>query len=180
MNKKVDVSNLILKTERLILRPWEEKDLQDFYEYASVDGVGQLAGWLPHKNIEESGTILKMFIEGKNALAVEYNGKVIGSISVDEYDEEEFPEFNDQLGAELGYQLSKDFWGKGFMPEAVNAVINYLFDTLQLDFIMCCHFNHNEQSKRVQEKCGFKHYRPLKLETRCGTIEDSWSSVIRR
>lgn len=37
----VDVTNVRIETERMILRPWRESDLADFYEYASVDGVGQ-------------------------------------------------------------------------------------------------------------------------------------------
>ena len=71
MNKRINISNVVLKTERLILRPWKKEDLQDFYEYASVDGVGQPAGWLPHKNIDESKIILTMFIERKHALALQ-------------------------------------------------------------------------------------------------------------
>ena len=47
MNKSIDISNVILHTERLVLRPWKENDLNDFYEYACVDGVGQMAGWTP-------------------------------------------------------------------------------------------------------------------------------------
>ena len=54
MNAEIDVSQVVLKTERLTLRPWKESDLDDFYEYARVDGVGQMAGWLPHKDREES------------------------------------------------------------------------------------------------------------------------------
>ena len=48
MNQKIDISEKIIETERLRLRPWNITDLQDFYEYASVDGVGQMAGWTPH------------------------------------------------------------------------------------------------------------------------------------
>lgn len=40
MNVYIDISNTILETERLILRPWSQEDLDDFFEYASVDGVG--------------------------------------------------------------------------------------------------------------------------------------------
>ena len=54
MNAEIDVSHVTLKTERLILRPWQETDLDDLYAYASVDGVGQMAGWKPHENREES------------------------------------------------------------------------------------------------------------------------------
>ncbi len=45
MNAVIDLKNVCLETERLILREWQETDLADFFEYASVDGVGQMAGW---------------------------------------------------------------------------------------------------------------------------------------
>lgn len=80
MNKLIDISGIVLKTQRLILRPWTESDLDDFFEYASVDGVGQLAGWNPHRNKEESKLILDMFIGGRKTFALEYDGKVIGSL----------------------------------------------------------------------------------------------------
>lgn len=72
MNAFVDISNTILETERLILRPWEETDLQDLYEYASVDGVGQMAGWNPHFNMDESKEILDMFIREKKVFSIVY------------------------------------------------------------------------------------------------------------
>ena len=178
MNIKIDISNVILKTNRLILRPFNINDLDDFYEYASVDGVGQMAGWLPHKNKEDSLSILKMFIEHNKTFAIEYNGKVIGSIGIEEYDEEQLPEFNDKLGREIGYVLSKDFWGLGIMPEAVKEVIRYCFEELKINFLVCGHFTDNAQSKRVQEKCGFYHYKLIKHETRYGIIKDSWLSVL--
>ena len=69
--------------------------------------------------------------------------------------------------------LSKDYWGKGIMPEAVKAVINYLFNELNLDFLTCGYYDFNNQSKRVQEKCAFKPYRKLVIETKLGTKEQS-------
>ena len=45
MNAEIDISNVVLRTERLILRPWRESDLDDFFGYASVDGVGEMARW---------------------------------------------------------------------------------------------------------------------------------------
>lgn len=180
MNKRIDISETIIKTERLLLRPWQCTDLQDFYEYASVDGVGQMAGWLPHKDMDESKKILKMFMEEKKTFALEYNGKVIGSLGIEEYNEKALPEFAEEYGREIGYVLSKNYWGKGLMPEAVNAVIHYLFNAVGVDFIVCGHFTDNEQSKRVQEKCGFKHYKLIKSETRYGIVKDSWVSVLIR
>ena len=180
MNVEIDVSNVILRTERLTLRPWTIGDLADFYEYASVDGVGPMAGWTPHKNIEESRAILQHFIEGKHQFALDFGGKVIGSLGIERYSEAELPEFQDKRGREIGYVLSKDFWGRGLMPEAVRAAIKYLFETVGLDFIVCGHFLENYQSQRVQEKCGFKHYKRVKYTTRSGVVKDTWLSILER
>ena len=95
MNAKIDISDVILKTKRLILRPWRQSDLDDFFEYASVDGVGQMAGWRPHADKEDSQTVLDRFVQGKKTFALEYEGKVIGSLGIEEYNEERFPEFAD-------------------------------------------------------------------------------------
>lgn len=178
MNAKIDISNVILKTERLTLRVWTLKDLDDFYEYAKVDGVGQMAGWLPHKNKEESLMKLNKFIEQKKTFAIEYKGKVIGSLGIEKYPERGFKEYANLKGRELGYVLSKDYWGKGLMPEAVQEVIRYLFEDLKLDFLVCGHFVDNLQSKRVQEKCGFVHVKQVKHEGRDGTFRDCWLSVL--
>lgn len=96
-----------------------------YNEYASVDGVGQMAGWLPHKTIDTSKEILNIFIEEKRTFAIEYQEKAIGSLGIERYREKEYPGLDGLLGRELGYVLSKDYWGRGIMPEAVKAVISY-------------------------------------------------------
>ncbi len=180
MNAQIDISTVALKTDRLLLRPWRETDLQDFYNYASVDGVGQMAGWIPHKNLEESQHILENFIKGKKTFALEYQGKVIGSLGIAEYDEEYYPELANVFGREIGYVLSKDYWGRGLMPEAVKAVIKYLFENVGLDFILVGHFEWNRQSARVIEKCGFQYIKSRPYKTRYGTIETSEESILYR
>lgn len=45
MNANVDLTGVVQETDRLIIREWKETDLEDFYEYAKVDGVGQMACW---------------------------------------------------------------------------------------------------------------------------------------
>jgi ribosomal-protein-alanine N-acetyltransferase len=174
MNATFKISGTIIETERLILRPFEQSDLDDFYEYARVDGVGEMAGWKHHENKEKSQSILDLFItEDKTfAIVLKENNKVIGSLGVEEYGmEQALSEFFDYQGREIGYVLSKDYWGKGLMPEAVKAVIDYLFNVQKLDFLTCGYYEFNNQSKKVQEKCGFKPYRKLVMETRLGTKE---------
>ncbi len=173
MNANVDLTNVQLETERLILRAWKESDLEDFYEYASVDGVGQLAGWQPHESIEKSKEILTLFIEEKKTFALVYkeNNKVIGSLGLEGAERHEPEEFKNMLGREIGYVLSKDYWGKGLMPEAVKRVIEYCFLEEGYDFLMCGHFIRNNQSARVIEKSGFEEYAEEDYETRIGTVE---------
>ena len=181
MNAFIDITNLRLESERLVLRRWELSDLDDFYEYASVPGVGEMAGWHHHENKEKSLSILKHFIEGKHVLAIVYkeNNKAIGSLGIEEYGlEDQLTEFSNLKGREIGYVLSKDYWGRGLMPEAVKTVIDYCFNTLDYDFLLCGHYDKNKQSKRAQEKCGFVPYRHLVFDTRMGTKEPGVLSLL--
>lgn len=137
----------------MILRNFEQKDLNDLNEYARVDGVGQMCGWTPHKSIDDSKKVLDIFINDKLTFAIELNNKVIGSICLHQsWANEKFPKLNIK---ELGYVLNKEYWGKGIMNKAVNKMLDYSFNTLNLVAVTVCHFNTNNQSKRVIEKAGF-------------------------
>ncbi len=143
MNASFTLNGTVIETKRLILRPFVQDDLQDFFCYASVQGVGEMAGWRHHTSIEESQKILTNFItEDKTfALVLKENNKVIGSLGVEFYGREDaLTEFFPYLGRELGFVLSKDYWGKGLMAEAVCAVVDYLFDKQNLDFLLCGYY----------------------------------------
>src|SRR5574344_2841805 len=97
-----------LETERLILRDPLMSDDKDFFEYASVDGVGECAGWVHHHSIEETRAVLRHFLETKDQFVVvlKENTKMIGTIGLMK---------TKVLGngineIELGYVLSKDYW----------------------------------------------------------------------
>lgn len=81
---------------------------------------------------------------------------MIGSLGVHKSWGNEDPNFQDLRLKEIGYVLSKDYWGHGIMPEAVRAVIQYYFDKNFLDAFTIGHFDINPQSRRVIEKSGFK------------------------
>lgn len=174
MNAFFDITGVTITTDRLFLREWKLSDLDDFFEYASVPGVGEMAGWHHHPNKEESLKILNRFIEGKHTFALvdKTNNKVIGSLGVEKYAlEDKLTEFDGYKGRMIGYVLAKEYWGQGLMPEAVKEVIDYLFNELDFDFLLCGHFDKNNQSKRVQEKCGFIPYRKLVFDTAMQTKE---------
>ena len=181
MNAEFDITNVVIETDRLILRPWELTDLDDFFNYASVPGVGEMAGWNHHPDKNETLRVLNRFIEGKKTFAIVYksNNKVIGSLGVEYYGlEEKLSEFFSYKGRSIGYVLSKDYWGRGLMPEALKAVIDYLFNVLDYDFLLCGRFDYNHQSARVQEKCGFIPYRKLVFETPRGINEPGVLSLL--
>ncbi len=180
MNTPVDITGVELTTPRLTLRPWRKSDLEDFFEYASVDGVGQMAGWLPHRDTTESQKILDSFISKKKTFALDYQGKAIGSLGIEEYNEDEFPALLDMRCRSLGFVLSKAYWGRGLMPEAVEAVIQWLFEAVKLDAILCAHFDWNAQSARVQHKCCFRPFAEGIYETRYGTKEKDITNILYR
>lgn len=144
--------NVMITTPRLILRPFTRDDALALYQYASQEDVGIHAGWQAHKSIEESAEILEGFLSQDATFAVvdKANGKVMGSISL---------ATSDRVGncRELGYVLGKDYWGNGYMTEAVNAMLEYGFGTLMLDFVVVHHYDFNDRSRRVIQKCGFEY-----------------------
>jgi [ribosomal protein S5]-alanine N-acetyltransferase len=162
---------ITLETERCILRPFQESDLEDFYEYAKNPHIGPNAGWPPHSNKEDSRKILRDFMEGNEVWALVYqsNNKLIGSIGL----------HKDQLRSAddvkmLGYVLSEDYWGMGIMPEAAGAAINYAFRQLDVSYVTVHHFANNTRSKRVIEKLGFQYEGTLRHCSKIfnGTIHD--------
>ena len=56
---------------------------------------------------------------------------------------------------EIGYWLGKDFWGKGYMPEAAKALLSEAFQTFDTPYIDAGYFKDNPASGRVLEKLGF-------------------------
>ena len=174
MNAEINISNVILETDRLILRAWEITDLDDFFEYASVEGVGEKAGWEHHKSKDKSLEILTMFMEEKKVFAIvlKENQKAIGSIGIEELGEELDKDLDNLSGRELGYVLNKDYWNKGIMKEAVSKVVDYCFNTLKLNFLMASYFNHNIASKKVLENLNFKFYKDIIIETGYNNIKE--------
>lgn len=181
MNVEIDISNVKLETERLILRAWKITDLDNFFEYASVNGVGEKAGWEHHKSKDESLEILKMFIDEKKVFAIvlKENQKVIGSIGIEECSQDLDKNLENLLGRELGYVLSKDYWNKGIMTEAVSKVIEYCFKILKLNYLIATCFNYNVASKRVLEKLNFKFYKDIIIKPKYNTVEKSTLMLLK-
>lgn len=146
---------MILQTERLVLRPWQENDAEDLYKYAKDPRVGPIASWPVHRSVEESREIIKSVLSAKETYAVclkEY-GKPIGSVGIN-FKENSNIDLKDGEG-ELGYWLGVEFWGKGIIPEACKELIRHAFEDLKLEKLWCASHKGNHNSERVKEKCGF-------------------------
>jgi len=159
MDIPFDVTGIEIETERLLLRPFAEADLEDFYAYASVPGVGEGAGWPHHESIETSRGILQGFLEKKDNFALFHKAdkKVIGSLGLHSSWTSRNDQYKHLKAKEIGYVLAKSHWGQGLAPEAVKAVTSYGFNTLGLDAFGIAHFGENAASRRVAEKCGFTY-----------------------
>lgn len=57
----------------------------------------------------------------------------------------------------IGYRLNSNYWDKGYATEATKYFIKYLFEELHLDLIWSSHFDFNDKSKKVLNKCGFNY-----------------------
>ena len=145
---------MILETERLILRPWEEADAEECYRYAKDPRVGPAAGWPVHTSVENSRQIIKdiLMVPETYAIVLKQTGLPVGSIGLSRHD---LAEKDDE--AELGYWLGVPYWGRGIMPEAAREMLRHAFEDLAVRTVWCGYYDGNEQSKRVQEKCGFRY-----------------------
>ena len=170
---------MILRTERLILRPWREDDAADLYKYASDGEVGPPAGWLPHTSVDNSREIIRTVLSAPETYAVclRGNSKPIGSIGFHRNDLAE-----DEDEYELGFWIGKPFWGQGLIPEASREMLRYAFEDLKMNRIWCGYYDGNEKSRRVQEKLGFIYQRKtngIKV-SRLGEIRTGHSNLMTR
>ena len=166
---------MILHTERLTLRPWAETDAESLYTYARDPDIGPIAGWPPHKSAEESQEVIRHVLTGKECYAICETGthRAIGSIELKLAGHTDMTDREDEC--ELGYWLGKPFWGRGYMPEAVEALLRRAFEDLGMTTVWCGYYDGNEKSRRVQEKVGFQYHHtcgavpvPLMNEVRIG------------
>lgn len=154
-----------LRTERLVLRPWRESDAKSLFALASDPDVGPAAGWPAHQSVAESAEAIHDVLSAPQTFAItlrdaENPDVPVGAIGLKIGEASDLAIGSDQ--AELGFWIGKPLWGMGYMPEAVRAVMRYGFLDLGLEAIWAGHTHDNDQSRRVQEKTGFKRQRSIR------------------
>ena len=142
-----------IETKRLILRALTLEDADALFQYAKKPNIGPMAGWKPHETIEDTIKILKLLVtEGEVwAITIKPENDIVGTIGL--HVRNFINAVEDRR--EIGYVLDDTYWGNGYTPEAVRAILEYGFKQEGLKEIVCGHYAHNKQSQRVIEKCGF-------------------------
>lgn len=169
-----------LESERLILRPWEDGDAVRLYELARDPEIGPRAGWPVHTSKENSLEIIRGVLGAPETYAVveKASGLPVGSIGLKE-PEERF-EALDGLQMEIGYWLGREYWGHGLAPESVARILRRGFEELNCVAIWCCHYDFNDQSRRVIEKSGFRYQRTVDTTNLLGKTHPTLCYAITR
>lgn len=142
-----------IRTERLILRRFTPEDAPAMFEnWANDERVTRYLTWDPHGSPGETRQLLELWCAGYENpgtynWAMEYEGKLIGNISVVRLDER-------SEAADLGYCMGHAYWGRGLMTEAAKAVIDFLFGEVGVNRVEISHAVKNPASGRVAQKCG--------------------------
>lgn len=157
-----------LQTPRLLLRRAVPEDAQPMFEnWANDADVTRYLTWPPHGSVSVSQAVIAGWIADYEKadtyqwMIVPKNAPCspIGSISV--------VALNTDIGkAEIGYCIGKAWWHQGIMAEALQAVINYLFDEVGMNRIEAHYDARNPRSGAVMRKCGMQYEGTLRQSDR--------------
>lgn len=155
----------VLRTERLVLRPFSEDDAPAILEIFSDARTMEYWSAEPIKSLAEAEKLLRADIEWAAlkttrawAIALPDSNRYAGKISLFQFDEQ-------NRRAEIGYLLGRQYWGIGLMTEAMSAVLAYAFDEMCLHRIEVDTDPDNLPSLALLDRFGF---------TREGYFRDRW------
>ena len=149
--KEVLYNNETLITQNLILRKFRIEDAPDILEYGSHKETLEYLIWEGVKTIDEAKAgIFDYYWSAPGIFAIELkeNQKCIGCVDLRMVPDHE--------KASFGYVLNRQYWGKGYMTEALSAVLKLCFEKLELNRVEATHYTGNEGSGKVMAKCGMK------------------------
>ena len=171
-----------IETPRLCLRRFTLDDAQAMYmNWASDEAVTQYLTWPPHSSPEASRMVLQSWTEGYGkadnyqwAIVLKELAQPIGSIGVVSHDDR-------VEKAEIGYCIGRRWWHRGYMSEALKAVMDFLFDEVGVHRIESRHDPNNPNSGAVMRKCGMKYEGTLRQSDRNnqGICDASWYGLLR-
>jgi [ribosomal protein S5]-alanine N-acetyltransferase len=171
----------IIETERLILREASKADADDMLAYLSDPKVVKHMGLEPFQTVEdvhdEIGWYASIFREGTGmrwGITLKDEDRVIGSCGF-------LNNVSKHYRSEVGFELSREYWGKGIAHEALEAVVKYGFQHLELERIEALIEPANLPSQKLVEKTGFQREGLLRhYEYTCGKFDDLYMYSLLR
>jgi ribosomal-protein-alanine N-acetyltransferase len=155
LNQHVFHAFPVLETDRLLLRKTAARDMLRIYEDFTDRRILEYFGMLSLQHTDEAVGILEkwknQYDDQKGirwAITLKPADTLIGTIGLKKISHE-------ILRAEIGYHLRPEYWRKGIMSEALQAVIDFGFDQLKLRIIEASVFPENEASVKLLEKLNF-------------------------
>lgn len=157
-----------IETDRLILRRYVIEDADAMYKnWASDSEVTKFLTWQPHSSVDVSRGIIENWLKEYSdekyyqwAIVLKDNGnEPIGDISVVHMNE-------DISMVHIGYCLGRAWWRRGIMSEALKAVMDFMFDTVEVNRVESRHDPMNPNSGKVMQKCGMKYEGTLRSADR--------------
>ncbi len=149
-----------LETNRLIMRPFEERDAEGLFLLDSNPDVMKYVGGVVSTKIEQSQQMIE-FIQKQ------YKENGVGRLAVIEKSTNTLigwsglkyltSEINGMKNVyELGYRFLPEYWGKGYATETARAALNYAFNEIKTDMVYAMAVTENTGSNRVLQKLGFE------------------------
>jgi RimJ/RimL family protein N-acetyltransferase len=137
----------MLRTERLILRPFRRTDAAEFARLAGEWAVAAMTSDIPHPFTQKQAIAWLKPVRGEVRFAVQREGRLVGGVGF----------YRRPSGvAEIGFWLGRPWWGHGYATEATWAVVQYGVRNRNLPGFSSAHFVDNPASGRVLLKLGFQ------------------------
>lgn len=149
---------LPLATERLLLRSFQDSDIEPFSAYRSDPEVARYQDWEPPFPVERATRFVEAMKKAKVnvpgewyqvAIELKANGQLIGDCAIHTL-------ADDPNQAEIGFSLSTDNQGHGYATEAVTRLLDYLFGEVQLHRVVAICDVENSASFRLLERIGMR------------------------
>lgn len=143
----------ILTTERLTLRQLSIDDRQNIFDLRSDTEISKYLNREPSKTIEDALNFIQKINDNNNnsvywVISLTNTKTFVGTICLFDFS-------NERNSCEIGYELMTKFQGQGIMKEAVQVVIDYVFQTLNLKKILAFTHHENERSTNLLLKFNF-------------------------
>ena len=154
--KEALMHTIPLETDRLILRKFEDKDMQPLHLLLMDETVNTFLPWFPVKSLEDTRTFYETHFAGKAyhfAICLQSDNIPIGYVKADTDDSHDF-----------GYALRREFWHRGIATEAGKTLVAYLRKD-GVPYITATHDKNNPRSGKVMRQIGMRY---------CYSYEEQW------